>query len=58
MSRQYGDNEVLTLILPRGWLPPPEVFPCRPKNQKESDLSHLGNLEYILCCHFDEKIGR
>ena len=46
---------LLVLILPRGWLPPLEIFPCHPKNQKESDLSHLGNLKYILCGHFDKK---
>ena len=26
-----------------------------PQNQKESDLSHLGDLFDILCGHFDEK---
>ena len=48
----------LTLVLPRGWLPlPSRFFPCRPKTKKESDLSHLGNLFYILCGHFNEKNG-
>ena len=35
-----------------------EVFSLSPQNQKEGDLSHLGNLKYILCGHFDEKTNR
>ena len=49
---------VLTLIFPGGWLPPPRDFSLSPQNQKESDLSHLSNLKYILCGHFDEKKNR
>ena len=34
------------------WLQPPfRFFPVAP----ESDPWHIGNLFYILCCHFDEK---
>ena len=40
----------LTLVLPGGG-----GFSLSPQNQKESDLSHLGKLFYILCGHFDEK---
>ena len=34
---------------------PLEIFSLSPQNQKEIDLRHLGNLNYILCGHFDEK---
>ena len=43
----------LTLVIPRG--APPREFSLPPQSQKESDQSHLGNLNYILCGHFDEK---
>ena len=33
----------------------PSRFPLSPQNQKESDLSHLGNLLYIIRGHFYEK---
>ena len=46
----------LTLVLPRGGsYYPLENFSLSSQNQKESDLSHLGNLKYILCDHFHEK---
>ena len=38
-----------------GGVPPLENFSLSPKNRKESDLRHLGNLNYIFCGHFDEK---
>ena len=41
---------VLTLVLPRGG----KIFSLLPQNQKESDQSHLDNLKYILCGHFEE----
>ena len=35
--------------------PPPRIFSSVPKTkQKQSDKSHLRNLNYILCGHFDE----
>ena len=34
---------------------PHEKFSLLLQNQKESDLSHLGNLKYIFWDHFDEK---
>ena len=34
---------------------PLKIFSLPPQNQKESGLSHLGNLKYIICSHFDEK---
>ena len=34
---------------------PLEMFSLSTQNQKESDLSHLANLNYIICGHFDEK---
>ena len=52
-----SENEIshLSLILPRGdGYHPLENFSLSPQNQKESDLSHLGNLKYILCGQFDE----
>ena len=39
----------------RGGYHPLENFSLSPKNQKESDLSHLGDLSDILYSHFDEK---
>ena len=48
-------HKVLTLVLPRGWLLPPQDFFLPPQKQKESDKSHLGFVNYILCGHFDEK---
>ena len=48
--------DILTLVLPRGWLPPPVTVCLRQhKNAKESDPGHLGHFFYILCGHFDEK---
>ena len=32
-----------------------KCFPAPPQNHKESDQSHLGNLNYILCGHFEKK---
>ena len=53
-------NQLLTLVYPggRGLLqpPPPKVFSPLHKNAKATDPRHLGNLFYILCGHFDEKI--
>ena len=46
---------VLTLVLPRGG--GGEVLPVAP-NQKESDLSHLGNLKCIICGHSGGTGGR
>ena len=46
-----------TVILPRKVFNPLEIFfpvASKPK-KKESDLSHLGILKYILCGQFDEK---
>ena len=45
----------LTPVLPRGGGSCQSLadFPCRPKTEKESDLSHLGDLFDILRCHFD-----
>ena len=37
-----------------GWLSPLQVFPLSPQKQQESDLSHLANLKYIFCGHFEE----
>ena len=34
-----------------------EQFSLPPRKQQESDQSHLGNVNYILCGHFDKKIG-
>ena len=39
----------------KGMVTPLKIFPCRLKTKKETDLSHLGNLKYIICCHFDDK---
>ena len=47
-------NLTLTLVLRKGWLPSPREFFLLPLYQKESDLSHLGNLNFILSGHFDE----
>ena len=44
----------LTLVFLRGWLALPQELSLSP-NQKESDLRHPSNLNYILCGHFDEK---
>ena len=41
----------LTLVLHQ-----PYLFFLLPQNQKESNQSHLGNLNYILY-YFDEKMG-
>ena len=45
-------SHVHYLINPR--YHPLENFSLSPQNQKENDLRHLGNLNYILCGHFDE----
>ena len=49
-------NITITLIPQRGWLSsPPRGFSLSPPPPPKSDLSHLGNLKYILCGPFDEK---
>ena len=50
--RDSQHNIVLTLVLPTTTL---ENFSLWPPNQKESNLSHLGDLSYILRGHFNEK---
>ena len=40
---------------PRLTTAPLKNFSLPSQNQKESDQSHLGNLNYILCGHFDKK---
>ena len=49
-------QEHLTLILPRrrGYRFLRDFY-LSSQNQKESDISNLGILKYILCGHFDEK---
>ena len=68
MLRQLpGGENVKFLVSQTGFNPRPNKgggyhspsrmnFPCRPKTKKEGDQSHLGNLNYFLCGHFDEKI--
>ena len=34
---------------------PLENFSLPHQNQRESEQSHLGNLNYIFCGHFDEQ---
>ena len=47
----------LTLVLIRG-IAHSYLFSLSPKNQTESDLSHLDELSNILHGHFDFKNGR
>ena len=55
MNRIEGKTTCLILILPRGGYHLYQEFSLSPPNQKESDLSHLGDLSDILRGHFDEK---
>ena len=50
-----GIFQDLTLVLPRGWLPPPWRFVSGRTKMQKSDPGHRGHLVYILCSHFDEK---
>ena len=55
-KRHVIEKYLLLHLNPGGVVTTPlENFSLPPPNQKESDQSHLGNLNYILCGHFDGK---